>query len=116
MACIKVNDYIDLGTGGVHNATSYQVALDPEFTQIIDQSLKDTEHVKEWHSMLPMIDRPGNYYADLSALYARIKVHVDDNESPWFVLEPKDQNKQNVTITEDGQEDIHTTSDAIGMV
>ena len=28
MAMISIKDYIDIGTGGVHNATSWQIAKD----------------------------------------------------------------------------------------
>lgn len=114
MAKLTILDVLDVGTGGFHNATSWQVALDPDFTQIIDESLKDTVNVTEWHSMLPNIEGSG-YYADLDNLYARVKAHVDDYESPWFVLTPKSQNIQNVIITEKGKEDIHTNSAAIKM-
>lgn len=114
MAKITIIDIIDVGSGSYHNATSWQVALDPEFTQIIDESLIDTVNVKEWHSMLPKISGSG-YYADLDLLYARVKVHIDNYESPWFILRPKSQNIQNVTITEEGVATIHTTSDAINM-
>lgn len=121
MAHIKVIDYIDVGTGGYHNATSYQIAKDPEFEKIIDQSLKDTVNVNIWHSMLPKLDEdkvPGEplYYADASALYGRVKVWVDDFESRWFNTPVVDQNVQDVIITEEGKEDIITTSTAIGMV
>lgn len=116
MAKLVINDYLDVGTGGFHNASSWQVAKDPKFTKIIDESIADTENVKEWHTMLPKLpeDGPG-YYADLDNLYARVKVHVDEHESPWFVLEPKSQNVQDVVITEQGKKDIHTTSTAINM-
>jgi hypothetical protein len=114
MAKITITDIIDVGTGSYHNATSWQVALDPEFTQIIDQSLNDKVNVKEWHSMLPKINDNG-YYADLDLLYARVKVHIDSYESPWYVLRPKSQNIQNVTITEKGVATIYTTSDVIKM-
>ena len=98
MARLRVNDYIDICTNNTHNATSWQVALDPDFTQIIDQSLKDTVNVKEWVTPLPKIDGNG-YYADLDNLYSRVKVHIDDTESPWFVMEPVNQNKQRVIYT-----------------
>lgn len=114
MAKLTIESYIDIGTGGYHNASSWQVALDPEFTQIIDQSINDKVNVKEWHSMLPKLNGAG-YYADLDALYARVKVHVDDYESPWFVLPPQSQNIQLVRITEDGKDDIITTSENIHM-
>ena len=115
MAHITIDDVIDIGTGGYHNATSIEIAEDPDFLLLIDATYKDTVHVKKWYSQLPKRDGTG-YHADLSKLYVRVKVFVDDNESPWFVLDVADQNKQDVIITEEGKEDIHTTSDAIGMV
>ena len=115
MAAIKLLDFVDYGTGGYLTAVSYQFALDPEFTQIIDESLHDTVNLTEWTSMLPKIGLPG-YYADLDKLYARIKVHVDEYESEWYVLPPQNQNIQNVVITEEGKEPIFTTSIAINMI
>ena len=47
MAMISIKHYIDIGTGGVHNATSWQIAKDKDFTKIIDQSLKDKVNVKK---------------------------------------------------------------------
>ena len=120
MAYIRVLDYIDIGTGGYLDAVSYQIAKDKDFTKIIDESLHDTIHTDVWHSMLPKLPedkKPGtsDYYADEDELWARVKVHIGKHESPWVVLKPGNQNKQNVIITEEGKEDIHTTSDAIGM-
>jgi len=101
MATLRINDYFDLGTKGYHNASSWQIALDPGFNQIIDQSLNDTVNVKEWKTMLPKIGG-GGYYADLNNLYARIKIHIDNTVSGWFVLAPKNQNNQPVIYTENG--------------
>lgn len=115
MALVRYKDYIDIGSGGPVDAVSYQVALDENFTQIIDQSLHDTVNLDHWYTMLPKIGVANEYYADESKLWARVKIHVDTFESPWFVIGPKDQNKQDVIITEEGKPDIHTTSDAIGM-
>ena len=99
MALLRINDLIDINTKGFHNATTWQVALDENFTQIIDESIKDTINVKEWHTMLPKINEVG-YYADLDNLYARAKVWIDDNVSEWFVMEPKNQNKQKIIVVE----------------
>ena len=105
MAMISIKDYIDIGTGGVHNATSWQIAKDKDFTKIIDQSLKDKVNVKKWYSMLPKLpeDGPG-YYADL-----------DDYTEDWFVLPPGNQNKQKVVITETGKDPVYTDSDSINL-
>jgi hypothetical protein len=114
MARLIIQDYIDISSDGVHNATTWQIALDSGFTQIIDESINDTVNVKEWHSPLPFITGNG-YYADLDQLYARVKVHVDDAVSEWFVLPVANQNIQAVTITEKNKPDIVTTSVAINM-
>lgn len=100
MAHFSLNDFIDINTKTFHDATSWQVALDQEFTQIIDQSLHDTVNLYIWVSMLPMIGVPGQYYADLDNLYARVKVHIGDEESPWYNMPPKNQNDQTILVTE----------------
>lgn len=113
MARIRVNDYIDIACKGYHNASTYQVALDPEFTQIIDETIEDKVNVEYWDTMLPKLDGTG-YYADLDQLYARVKVHIDNTVSPWFTCEPKTQRYQLVTITyPDGTTEL-TDSSALG--
>jgi len=116
LASIKIIDYIDVGSGGLHSATSWQIAKDSEFKFIIDESLNDQVNIKEWHSMLPKLPIDGvGYYADLDELYARVKIHVgEDNVSEWFPLDPESQNIQDVTITE-GDVVTNTTSTAINM-
>lgn len=114
MAKFCINDYIDLGTQGYHNATSWEVALDPEFIYIIDFTYKNTVNVKCWNSMLPKLDGSG-YYADLDRLYARCKVWIDDFESEWFVCEPKNQNDQKYVITEEGKENIIVNGLELGI-
>lgn len=116
MAYMEILDYTDIGTGASHDATSWQFAKDPDFTQIIDESLNDTVNIKKWVSMLPKRPEDGDgYYKDLDMVYGRFKIHAGGYESRWFEAEPKSQNYQEVTITEEGQEDIITDSDAIGM-
>lgn len=110
MAKIELLDYIDVGSGSVHTATSWQIAKDPDFEKIIDESLNDTVNIKVWHSMLPMLPEDGTgYYADEEMIYARVKIHLGETVSPWYVLEPKDQREQDVTISKDGV-DIETTT------
>jgi len=131
MAHIIINDVIDVGTGGYPNAISVEIAEDAAFTKLIDSTYKNKQPVLDainypipatgkpivaiWYSMLPKQDGSG-YYADLNSLYSRVKVFVDDNESDWFILDTKNQNIQDVIITEDGEDTIYTTSIAIGMI
>lgn len=115
VAKVVLGEFIDIGAGDDHDATSWQVALDKAFVNIIDESLHDTENLTEWYTMLPMIGEPGRYYADETEIWARVKIHVKEHESPWFVIGPRDQNIQKVIITEEGKDDIHTTSEAINL-
>lgn len=113
MAYIIFDDFIDVGTGGFHEATSYQFATDPDFINIIDENLNDEINLRRWHSMLPKGD--GTYYADLDNLYARVMIRVGGFWSPWFTVAPQSQNIQNITITQDGKDPIQTTSEAISL-
>jgi len=101
MAQFRLHDFIDVGTHGYIDATSWQVAKDPDFKEIIDQSLHDTVNIYTWNSPLP--DDAGWFYADLDNLYARVKVHILESESDWYVMEPKNQNDQEFVITENGE-------------
>lgn len=117
MAYIEILDYIELGTGGVHDMTSWVFAKDKEFTKIIAESLNDKVNVKVWHNPLPKLPEDGEgYYADLSELYVRIKIFANGCESDWYVIGPGDQNKQKVVITQKGKKTIYTDSDSIKMV
>ena len=115
MAKVILGEFIDIGSGDDHDASSWQVALDKDFTQIIDESLHEEVNLTEWYTMLPMSGQPGRYYADEVEIWARVKVHVKEHESPWFVIGPEDQNIQRVLITEEGKPDFWTDSETIGM-
>jgi hypothetical protein len=101
---IVIEDYISINAGGYHNASSYQVALDKDFTIIIDQTIKDKVNVKYWHTPLPKVNGEG-YYSNLTKVYARVKVWIDDFESPWYVLPIVNQQDQVIVVTEEGKED-----------
>lgn len=68
--------YDDIGSRGDQVAVSYEIALDPEFKQIIDCTYYNTnpEYFKEWHSPLPVIGKDGEFYHDLEKVYARGRV------------------------------------------
>ena len=106
MAIFTIDDYISFGTKGYHNATTWEVATDENFENIIDRSYKDRVNVTVWHSPLPKPDGSG-YYADLSTVYCRAKIWIDDVEAnDWFYMKVQNQNEQKVIYTEDGKEDI----------
>lgn len=114
MATFRVDEYIDFLTKGYHDGTTWQVALDPDFEHIIDESIHDKVNIKTWKSMLPKIGTSG-YYADLDNLYARVKIHILDDVSDWYIMEPKNQNDQTIVYTEEGQSDQSYNSLEIGL-
>lgn len=103
---IVIEDYISINAGTYHNASSYQVALDPDFTQIIDETHKDTVHVKSWHTPLPMIGDPMHHYSNLTKVYARVKVWINDTESEWYNTPVVNQQDQTIVVTEEGKEPV----------
>jgi hypothetical protein len=139
---IVLKHYDDIGSGGPQVAASFEIALDPDFKQIVDATYFNREHLESWSSALPKIGGPdGTYYTNLEKLYARGRVYAgviphdfdlpsyatdeEVNEkcdatktifySPWSEVAIGTQTFQEVLITEDGEDDIHTDSDKIGM-
>lgn len=113
MAHINLYDYIALGLDmNGHDATSYVVAKDPEFNQIIDQSIHDTTNLFKWTTPLPKRIEDGGkgYYSDLRKLYAKVKLHFGEFESPWWVIDMENQCIQRVIITEQKQDPLFSDS------
>ena len=113
MALLKIIDYIDIGTGGIHDATSWYVAKDKDikdpsmFTKLIDSSIKDKVNVKQWYTPLPKLKEDGEgYYADANELHAYATIWVGDYESDLFYLGQIDQTRQDIIITEEGKDNI----------
>lgn len=113
MAMLKIIDYIDIGTGGYHDATSWFVAKDKDikypsqFTKLIDSSEKDKINVKQWYTPLPKLPEDGEgFYGDETELYAYCIIWVGNYSSELFCLGKIDQTKQDIVVTEEGQEDI----------
>ena len=101
MAAFRLKDYIDFDTDGYITSVSWQAALDPAYTQIIDESLHDPINKLEWVSTLPVIgSTTGECYADLNNVYARVKIHMTGADSPWYEMIPKNQNDQTITYHE----------------
>lgn len=107
MAKIEIKKYLSLGASTPLVATSYQIALDSNFTQIVDEIHQSEEYKLEWSSPLPKINGTG-FYSDETALYARIRLFLrDENDilyapDDWYVLPVMSQpayNKLHETIT-----------------
>lgn len=92
MATIRIMSTKILFATAPHTSTSYQISKDINFTDIIDESIKDTVNLLEWNS--PLEDGMGGHYKDLPIMYARVKFHfgTDTNkDSEWIVLDSFDQ-------------------------
>lgn len=107
MAKIEIKNYLSLGANTPLIATSYQIALDDKFTQIVDEIHQSEEHKLEWSSPLPKINGTG-FYSDQTVLHSRVRLFLrDENDilyapDDWFVLPVMSQpeyNKQHETIT-----------------
>lgn len=118
MAHICVYDFTGIGLDfGNHTATSYIIAKDQDLTQIVDQSLNNTEDKTVWHSMLPKRSEDGEgYYGDNECLWAGVRIHMGKVSSPWMKMKyPVSQKDQDYVITEDGQKDKFVTAEEIGI-
>ena len=116
MARLEVKDFVDIATGSQHEATSWQVAKDKDFTLIVDESIRDFQNVKTWYTMLPKRPEDGTgYYKAEEELWARIQIHLGTTDSNWFVIGPKRQNYQEIDVVEKEHTTIHTNTDELRM-
>lgn len=107
MANIEIKKYLSLGASTPLVATSYQVALDSNFTLIVDEIHQSEEYKLAWNTPLPKRDGTG-FYSDEVELHARIRLFLrDENEvlyapDDWYVLPVMNQvaySKLHETIT-----------------
>ena len=101
MATFCFLDHRSLGAKGRPTGGTWEAALDSSFTQIIDRTINNPNAIYSWTSPLPKIGEPG-YYVDLPELHARMKLHIHDSVSDWYVLPVVDQRDQEITTTENG--------------
>lgn len=112
--------YIDIGTGGKHNATTWIVAKDKFFNRIIDQSIKDTVNLKEWTTPLPKLPEDkldptkDEFYSDLESIYLKVIIHIDGFDSPPVEVGPFNQLEQEILITKDKEILDKTTAKDLG--
>jgi len=113
MAKFTIDNILHFATKDKHTHTDWQVALDSEFIEVIDESIKDDVNLLLWRTPLPRIDGPG-YYSDEDIIYARARVWRGKDRSNWINLNDN-QNYQKVIITQEYKEPIYTDSTAINM-
>lgn len=109
MAKISIIDFIDIGTGGPHDATTWKIFKDKEKTILIDQSIKDTVNLIEWHSPLPKEDGSGEFYNDLREFYVEVTIHANGYDSDPKTTGPHNQLFEEIDIT-DGDNVVKSTS------
>lgn len=112
--------YIDVGSGGHHAFTSWQVAKDKYFQKIIDESIEDPINLFSWETPLPKLKEDkedpnkDEFYSDLNTLYARARIHIGEaivgvdgtvisknisSSSDWVEIGPLDQREEDIVIT-----------------
>lgn len=113
MAYIRIGNVMHFATKDKHTSTDWQVALDQDFTQIIDESINDEVNLTEWHTPLPKINEPG-FYSDQDMIYARVRLRYGQDVSNWLYLNDS-QNDQDITETTNFRIVNVTHSDDINM-
>lgn len=130
--------YTDVGSGGSHDATEWQVCKDKQFPEhlIIDQAIitlsdvnnDPTLSLMEWSTPLPKLpaDRSSpsavEFYEDLTEFYLRVRLYVnyamggDASISPWVIVGPFNQLDQTIAVTQDLKLVAETTPEELGWV
>jgi len=93
MAKFYVKDYVKANDVSGVVAVSWQVALDEEFTIMVDEVSEYRDNVEVWFSSLYRIDGPG-MYDENTKLYVRCKIHSENMgkvyDSDWYIAKLND--------------------------
>ncbi len=96
MAYFKITDIFTIGGITGIKATSWQVATDKEFKNIIYESLKDTKNLTEIRVGLQKED--GSWYDEDDELYVRVKFHFESCETEWYLIPINRSKRLNIWI------------------
>ena len=99
MAKFSIIDFIDVGTGGPHDATTWRVYKDKNKTILLDENIRDEVNLTTWKSPIPKEDGSGEFYCDLKEFYVEITIHANGHTSDPFLLGPFNQLDEIVKIT-----------------
>lgn len=130
--------YTDVGSGGSHDATEWQVCKDKLFPEhliidkriitIADVAADNSLSLLEWSTPLPKLQSDkidpsaDEFYDDLTEFYLRVRLYVnyalgnDASISPWVVVGPFNQLDQSITVTQDKKIVRETTAEDLGWV
>lgn len=121
MAKFKIVDYIDIGSGGPHGATTWKVYKDETKSILLDSSIFDEVNKTVWHSPLPIEGVPGEFYSDLEGFYVEVTMHMNivpgdtnsGHKSDPFLMGPFSQRDEVIKIT-DGDLVSYSTAKELG--
>lgn len=99
MAKFEILDFIDIGTGGPHDATTWRVYKDKEKTILLDESIKNEKDLLVWHSPIPKEDGSGEFYFDLREFYVEAIIHANGHDSEPYFIGPFNQLDYKIKIT-----------------
>lgn len=103
MAKLCIRDYVSIGMVRPPTAVSWQVSLDKDFKDIIDESIKDNVNITSWTTPLKKIGSNNEYYKNLDNLYSRISLWYDDLDTPWYTVDKANQNMQELIFVKDNE-------------
>lgn len=121
MAKFMITDYIDIGSGGPHGATTWKVFKDATKTILLDESIFDEVNKTTWHSPLKKEGAEDEFYSDLEGFYVEVTMHMNITPgevgsgypSEPFLMGPYSQRDEVIKITE--QEDVtYSTAKELG--
>ena len=103
MAKFYLKDYVKTNDVSGVVAVSWQIALDPTFILLVDETIENRTDIDVWSSPLKRIDSQG-LYDDSTKLYVRVKIYTENNgelfESDWYPVELNDVDDRIVNLTD----------------
>ena len=90
MATLKIIDVIDIAMTSEHTSSSWQIATDGDFDDILLDIVKDVDNLLELRTVIRNHD--GTIYEFDRNTYGRVKMHYDEVDSTWFTIGVCDNN------------------------
>ena len=91
MAIFTIKDYITIGSITGVTEVEWQVATDIDFKNIIATKIVDDGDL--FTCRIPLQKPDGTWYEEDDEIYVRVKLHDNNSESPWYLV---DQDKSSL--------------------
>jgi len=98
MAHLIVKDLLSLGTSDGHSASNWEVCINNDWSNLLFQSLNDTENLYDIHAHLKNGD--GTTYKGDDVITARFQPIIGDTPQPWYYFDPCKQTTLETYSTE----------------